>query len=82
LTGGNPFESSLTLAELSLQVLALAGVAASYAWRARGVDAEARAGTQLYRLLALVVGGAAVILWSVGVLGIFNPLWHPADVGS
>ncbi|WP_324690831.1 DUF2339 domain-containing protein [Cobetia sp. D5] len=82
LTGGKPFEGSLTLAELSLQVLALAGVAASYAWRARSDGAEARAGTQLYRVLALVVGGAAVILWSVGVLGIFNPLWHPGDVGS
>ncbi|WP_166020046.1 DUF2339 domain-containing protein [Cobetia sp. MB87] len=82
LTGGQPFEGSLTLAELSLQVLALTGVAASYAWRARGGDAEARAGTQLYRVLARVVGGAAVILWSVGVLGIFNPLWHPGDVGS
>ncbi len=77
LTEGHPFSGELSLPELSLQVLALAGVAAGYTWRARGVGAGAR----LYRALALGVGGLVVLIWLGGVIMMFNPLWHDGDVG-
>ncbi|WP_176494328.1 DUF2339 domain-containing protein [Cobetia sp. 5-25-4-2] len=77
LTDGQPFSGPLSLAELSLQVLALAGVAAGYAWRGRGSATN----VALYRLLASVVGGLAGIIWLAGIVLAFNPLWQDGDVG-
>lgn len=78
LTGGEPFSGVLSLPELALQALALTGVAASYAWRARGAGKSAR----LYRVLAQGVGGLALLVWLAGVVIAFNPLWHAGGVGK
>ncbi|WP_158775079.1 DUF2339 domain-containing protein [Cobetia sp. L2A1] len=78
LTGGEPFTGSLSLPEASLQILALAGVAAGYTWRAKG----ARSDVSLYRWLAMGVGSLTIIAWCSAVLLAFNPLWYPDSMGA
>ncbi|WP_340162771.1 DUF2339 domain-containing protein, partial [Onishia taeanensis] len=77
LTDGQPFTGHLSFPELSVQVLALGGVAAGYAWRASGSVQN----VALYRTLAYVVGGLAAVIWLAGVVLAYNPLWQRADVG-
>ena len=77
LTDGQPFTGHLSFPELSVQVLALGGVAAGYAWRASGSVQN----VALYRTLAYVVGGLAAVIWLAGVVLAYNPLWQGADVG-